>query len=89
VNDANKHWLSKDDIASLKAYCLRNNVPWNGHRDRLLEQGQNGNLSDKAFRKYKTLLARIHYEMNRRRRRRAIVIPSSIIGLSPKYYKFK
>ena len=89
MNDANKHWLNREEIAQLKEYCLRHRVPWNGHRDLLLEQGQNGNLSDKAFNKYKRLLERIHYEMNRRLRRKAIIIPDRIIGLSPKYYRFK
>jgi hypothetical protein len=86
MNDANRHWLNQAEIAQLREHCLRNNIPWPNRRTLLLEQGSKGNLSDKAFNKYKKLLLRILYEMKRRRSGKRIHRPDRIVGLSPRYY---
>lgn len=87
MNDANKHWFSKEDIVELKAYCHRRGIGWNISRELLLLQGSNGRLSDNAFGKYKKLLMRILYEMERKQNGLVIHTPIVIEGLPDRYFK--
>lgn len=87
MNDANKHWLSKDDITALKKYCCKHKIGWNVSREQLLMQASNGRCSDGAFFMYKKLLIQILYEMNCRRLSKSIRFPEVIEGLPARYYK--